>query len=468
MALAAARISYELREISLKSKPAAMLALSPKGTVPVLHRVQAGLVLDESLEIMRWALTSPSYAGVERVAQDATLVEYNDRVFKKALDAYKYPQRSGMSDALRACLVFVQNLETLLAQSLWLGGAEWDHRDLAIFPFIRQFHGVDKHVITSSTFPHVFRWLETWLESELFSAIMTKHATWTPGDPPLVYQDGVYRTTRAAQAVSGASISVASFYRFVRIEDCHALREHLQNELEKAALLGTILLAHEGINGTIAGTAQQVHDFMSSLKTDARFAQMDVKYQLCEQVPFSHIKVRVKKEIVAGKDLSVDVLAQPLPHVSPEDWDRLIQDPDVVLIDVRNDYEYALGHFPNAINPNTRSFGEFKPFVAQSLDPSVNRKVAMYCTGGIRCEKAAVMMQKLGFAEVYQLDGGILNYLEHHKQRSTAHQWQGECFVFDERVTLNPQLEPTTPPHCANCRRPYNPVDGCITCSVGR
>jgi UPF0176 protein len=259
-------------------------------------------------------------------------------------------------------------------------------------------------------------------------------------------------------------VCVIAFYRFVSLNDCVPLQSRLSAQLGAFQLRGTILLAPEGINAMLAGREADVRAFLAELERDERFAAMPVKFHWAATAPFRRTKVRIKQEIVTSKDPTIDPRSYREGYLDPQAWDDLLRQPNITLIDVRNDYEYALGHFEHAINPSTRSFGEFERFVREHLTPEQCPTVAMYCTGGIRCEKAAVIMKKLGFDRVYQLHGGILRYLEHHQTRpvdgehcvtTVEHverghrvescgggRWQGDCYVFDERVAVDRHLRP--------------------------
>jgi UPF0176 protein len=220
---------------------------------------------------------------------------------------------------------------------------------------------------------------------------------------------------------------------------------------------GTLLLAHEGINGTIAGSRHGIDKVLAWLENDPRLNPLDYKESLSDSQPFKRCKVKLKKEIVTMGIEDIDPTKSVGTYVEPGDWDALLADPDVVLVDTRNDYEYQVGTFKNAINPNTESFREFPEYVKENLDPSKHKKIAMFCTGGIRCEKSTAFMKQQGFSEVYHLKGGILKYLEKVPEAESS--WQGECFVFDDRVTVNHQLEPGTYHQCNACRMPITDED---------
>ena len=252
-------------------------------------------------------------------------------------------------------------------------------------------------------------------------------------------------------------IVVAALYKFVTLKDFEALRAPLLAAMKSHGVKGTLLLAEEGINGTISGTREAIDGFLSELKTDVRFADVDHKESFCEENPFYRSKVKLKKEIVTIGVGGVDPNKQVGTYVEPAHWNALISDPNVLLVDTRNDYEVALGTFAGAADPNTSSFGEFPKFVGANLDPARHQKVAMFCTGGIRCEKASSYMQSQGFREVYHLRGGILKYLEEVPEHESK--WQGECFVFDHRVAVGHGLVPTELEMCHGCRMPLSTED---------
>jgi UPF0176 protein len=231
---------------------------------------------------------------------------------------------------------------------------------------------------------------------------------------------------------------VAAFYQFAPLPDFRALREPLRALCGDLKLKGSVLLAHEGINGTLAGSDEVIDAFVTALRRSdlfgGRLDHLELKFSSAETMPFGRLKVRLKKEIVTFGDTAADPTRQVGTYVDAKDWNELIASPDTVLIDTRNAFEIAVGTFEGAIDPAIASFGEFKQFAARHLDPVRDRKIAMFCTGGIRCEKASSYLLAQGFTEVYHLKGGILNYLE--QVAETESRWRGECFVFDERVAL--------------------------------
>jgi len=230
------------------------------------------------------------------------------------------------------------------------------------------------------------------------------------------------------------SFTIAALYQFVALPDPHALRARLLERAEALGLRGTLILAQEGINGTIAGTDEAIAAFLGDLSAnEPPIDGLELKYAKAEALPFRRLKIRVKPEIVTLRAPEADPNGMIGTYVMPADWNALLDQPGMTLIDTRNSFEVAFGRFPGAIDPNTTSFGEFPAFV-DTLDPSQHRKVAMYCTGGIRCEKATALLKARGFDEVYHLKGGILAYLEQVPQEQSR--WTGGCFVFDERRTV--------------------------------
>ncbi|MCP4616312.1 MAG: rhodanese-related sulfurtransferase [Bradyrhizobium sp.] len=231
---------------------------------------------------------------------------------------------------------------------------------------------------------------------------------------------------------------VAAFYQFAALPDFRALREPLRALCTGLGLKGSVLLAPEGINGTMAGTDDGIAAFVEALQHGdlfgGRLDDLELKFSAADAMPFQRLKVRLKKEIVTLGDASVDPNRQVGTYVDAVDWNALIADPDTLVLDTRNAFEVAMGTFEGAVDPGIRSFGEFKDFTAQKLDPARHRRIAMFCTGGIRCEKASAYLLARGFAEVFHLKGGILKYLEGVPESESR--WRGECFVFDERVAL--------------------------------
>jgi UPF0176 protein len=231
---------------------------------------------------------------------------------------------------------------------------------------------------------------------------------------------------------------VAAFYQFAALPDFRQLRELLRAICAELRLKGSVLLAHEGINGTLAGSDEAITALVEELRQgalfDGRLDNLELKFSQSAAMPFQRLKIRLKKEIVTLGDTSVDPTRQVGIYVEPADWNALIATPDTLVIDTRNAFEVAMGTFAGALDPGIRSFGQFREFAARHLDPAKHRKVAMFCTGGIRCEKASAYLLSRGFAEVYHLKGGILKYLEGVPEAESR--WRGECFVFDDRVAL--------------------------------
>ena len=231
---------------------------------------------------------------------------------------------------------------------------------------------------------------------------------------------------------------VAAFYQFAALPDFRDLREPLRTMCAELALKGSVLLASEGINGTLAGHAEAIDELTRELRDGALFGgrldNLELKFSAAAVMPFQRLKVRLKKEIVTLGEPQADPTRQVGIYVDPADWNDLIATPDTVLIDTRNSFEVAMGTFEGAVDPDIKSFGQFKNFAAEKLDPVKHRRIAMFCTGGIRCEKASAHLLARGFAEVYHLKGGILKYLEDVPEAQSR--WRGECFVFDERVAL--------------------------------
>ena len=251
----------------------------------------------------------------------------------------------------------------------------------------------------------------------------------------------------------------AALYKFVDLPDHDALREPLQACCEANAVKGTLLLAREGINGTIAGPEAGVRAVLAHLRADARLATLQHKEAWADKPPFSRMKVRLKNEIVTLRVPGLDPNKTVGQYVKPQDWNALLADPDVLVIDTRNDYEVAIGTFKGAVNPAIKTFTQLPAWLdAQpALQGDKKPKVAMFCTGGIRCEKSTALMKMRGFDEVYHLEGGILKYLEEVPPEQSS--WEGECFVFDERVSVGHGLQPGPHELCRSCRWPLSEVD---------
>lgn len=251
---------------------------------------------------------------------------------------------------------------------------------------------------------------------------------------------------------------VTALYHFTRLEDFESLKQPLQNMCDLLGLKGTILLASEGINGTVAGTNEAVQALHIFLKSDPRLINLEHKESRADDMPFYRMKVRLKKEIVTMGVDGVNPNDIVGTYVDPKDWNNLISDPDVILIDTRNDYEVEIGTFKGAVNPDTETFREFPKWVAENDQKlRAKKKVAMFCTGGIRCEKASSFMKTQGYDEVYHLKGGILKYLENIKAENSM--WDGDCFVFDQRVAVSHGLEQSDYDQCFACRYPITEAD---------
>ena len=260
------------------------------------------------------------------------------------------------------------------------------------------------------------------------------------------------------------SFAIAAFYKFVALNELPAMRERLQATAESLHIKGTILLAPEGINATIAGSDAAVVEFLHLLYNDPRLVDVEHKISYAHTAPFARLKVRVKREIVSLGQPGSDPTRQVGEYVDPRDWNRLIRDPEVLLIDTRNAYEYAIGSFSRAIDPGTRSFREFPAFVERSMRGDRERPIATFCTGGIRCEKATAFLLSQGFTRVYHLKGGILKYLE--KTAAEDSLWRGECFVFDERVAVGHGLRPGAARLCRTCGWALTQGTTCRRCSA--
>lgn len=252
-------------------------------------------------------------------------------------------------------------------------------------------------------------------------------------------------------------IIVAALYRFTRLDKFAELREPLLQMMLANNVRGTLLLAAEGINGTISGSREDIDTVLAWLRADPRLAELDHKESLVDKHPFLRTKVKLKKEIVTMGIEGVDPTRVVGTYLSGQEWNEVISDPETLLIDTRNDYEYEVGTFAGAINPQTKTFREFPEYIRQHLDPEKHKRVAMFCTGGIRCEKSTAYLKEQGFEEVYHLKGGVLKYLEEMPKDNSL--WQGECFVFDERVTVDHDLQPGSFDQCHACRRPISAED---------
>ncbi len=250
---------------------------------------------------------------------------------------------------------------------------------------------------------------------------------------------------------------VAAFYKFAALPDFEAMIRPLKAFCDAQGVKGTLLLAFEGVNGTIAGSRKGIDAVMAYLHSDERLRNLEYKESFASEQPFYRMKVRSKKEIVTLGIAGIDPAKKTGTYVAPEAWNDLISDPEVVLIDTRNVYEYGVGTFRGALNPHTETFRQFPEFVKKNLDPVQHKKVAMFCTGGIRCEKASSYMLEQGFEKVYHLKGGILKYLEKVKVEESL--WDGECFVFDNRVAVKHGLTEGDFDLCHGCRSPISLQD---------
>ncbi len=257
------------------------------------------------------------------------------------------------------------------------------------------------------------------------------------------------------------SICVAALYRFAQLTDCAQLREPLKQLCDDQAIKGTLLLASEGINGTIAGTRSGIERVLDHIRNWPDCADLDVKFSSAATMPFHRMKVRIKQEIVTMGQPGVDPAADAGTYVDPQDWNALIDDPDTIVIDTRNDYEVSIGSFAGAINPMTGTFRDFPEWFARERERLLGSenppRVAMFCTGGIRCEKASAFLKNEGLDDVFHLKGGILAYLENVPEEESR--WQGECFVFDQRVAVGHALSAGSHELCFACRRPVSPSD---------
>jgi|TARA_B110000046_G_scaffold158811_1_gene170991 UPF0176 protein len=250
---------------------------------------------------------------------------------------------------------------------------------------------------------------------------------------------------------------VIAMYKFVRLDDYQTMQPILLSFCQERQIFGTILLAEEGINGTVVGSRQDLGELLTFLKTDSRLSDLEHKESYSEDIPFHRMKVKLKKEIVTMGQPNIKPSHRTGIRIQPKQWNEIISDPDVILIDARNEYEFQVGSFKDAISPGTTNFREFPDFVNNNLEGQKTKKIAMFCTGGIRCEKASTYMLEQGFEEVYQLNGGILKYLEEIEQDESL--WEGECFVFDSRISVDHQLVDGSFEQCFACRRPITDED---------
>lgn len=252
-------------------------------------------------------------------------------------------------------------------------------------------------------------------------------------------------------------IIVAALYKFASLPDYREMQPGMLDFCVSQELNGTLLLAEEGINGTVAGTRAGIDALIAFLKADRRLADLEHKESYADEMPFTRMKVKLKKEIVTLGVAGINPNERVGTYVAPEDWNALISDPDVVLIDTRNGYEVDIGTFRGAIDPQTTTFREFPAYVGKNFNPARHKKVAMFCTGGIRCEKASSLMVAQGFEQVYHLQGGILKYLERVPPEESM--WEGECFVFDQRISVGHGLKVGEYEQCHGCRHPVSATD---------
>ncbi|MCR9123561.1 MAG: rhodanese-related sulfurtransferase [Phyllobacteriaceae bacterium] len=252
-------------------------------------------------------------------------------------------------------------------------------------------------------------------------------------------------------------VIVAALYHFARLDTYQALQKPLAELCCKAGLKGTLLLASEGINGTVVGPRAGIDAMLAFLRAQPGLAELEHKESFADTMPFYRLKVRLKKEIVTMGVPGTDPTRIVGTYVAPEDWNDLIAEPDTILVDTRNDYEVKIGTFENAVNPETATFREFPDWVRRNENALRGKKIAMFCTGGIRCEKATAFVKSLGHDDVFHLKGGILKYLETVPEDESA--WRGECFVFDERVAVGHGLAQGTHKLCRACRHPLSPED---------
>ena len=252
-------------------------------------------------------------------------------------------------------------------------------------------------------------------------------------------------------------IYIYTFYRFKKLTEIKSVKEILNKTLKNKLILGTVLLAKEGINGTISGTRNDLDEFISLIKKILNIRKLSIKISHNKFIPFYRLKIRLKKEIVTIGDKKIRPDKLTGKYINPIKWDKIINNKKYIIIDTRNDYEVSIGSFKKAINPKTKSFREFPKFI-KKLNLEKNQPIAMFCTGGIRCEKASSYLLKNGYEDISQLDGGILNYLEIKKNEKNT-TWKGECFVFDNRVSVNNKLNKGRYEQCYGCRRPITRQD---------
>ena len=251
--------------------------------------------------------------------------------------------------------------------------------------------------------------------------------------------------------------TILTFYKFVTVPDFADWKTTLQEEGAKFSILGTIILAKEGINATISGSEDATYLFLDKIKTDPRFSDLQARKSSSSRKTFYRLKIFLRDEIVTLGDDTINPSRAVGKYVEPDAWNQLIKDPEVLLVDTRNDYEVAIGTFAGAVNPETKTFREWDEYVKENLDHKKHKKVAMFCTGGIRCEKASAHLLHHGFEDVYHLKGGILNYLENVQPEESK--WEGECFIFDHRVSVIHGLKDGRSELCFGCRWPLSEED---------
>ncbi|MDB4026060.1 rhodanese-related sulfurtransferase [Candidatus Thioglobus sp.] len=252
-------------------------------------------------------------------------------------------------------------------------------------------------------------------------------------------------------------LTICALYKFTRLDDFEEIQGPLKIFLESLNIRGTLLLAKEGVNGTISGDNDSIMESLDYLQKDQRLVGLEYKFSYSEKPPFKRLKVKLKKEIVTLGVSDIDPIFSSGTYVKPADWNELVNDPDVVLIDTRNNYEFEIGSFKGSINPNTETFREFPDYTKNNLEKYRDKKIAMFCTGGIRCEKSTAYLKSKGFENVFHLQGGILKYLEEVKEDESL--WEGECFVFDDRVAVKHNLELGKYDQCHACRFPITDED---------
>ena len=253
------------------------------------------------------------------------------------------------------------------------------------------------------------------------------------------------------------TLVIATFYKFVPLPDYREKQAEILSFCQQQGMKGTILLASEGMNGTIAGSREAIETVLAFLRSDSRFTDWEYKESQTEKQPFERLKVKLKEEIVTFGVPEANPSDRVGTYIDPQQWNALINDPEVTVIDTRNDYEVGIGTFQGAENPQTQSFREFPDYVRTHLDPKKQQKIAMFCTGGIRCEKATSYLLKQGFSQVYHLKGGILKYLEEIPPEESL--WKGECFVFDDRIAVGHGLEQGNYEMCRSCGHPISPAE---------